>query len=128
MTDDSETFAMMEHARLAQHRALFADPGFDVGAAVAGALNGTALEPWIRAGDARLLVVHTGGEPLPSDWGFPINEDEIVLAHVRLPPDTRPGRAALVVRASALPIPELDDEEQERIALALAEALLKEVP
>lgn len=66
------------------------------------------------------------GEPLPPDWAIPIESGEVPIALAQLPAPFV-GFVALVARVADLPRPRLDDRERERIATALADALLQEV-
>jgi hypothetical protein len=81
----------------------------------------------IESGVLRLVVLHMiDGGPLPRDWAIPVQCDEVVVACAPLP---RPlvGMAAIVVAAPHLPPPDFDDAERDRIATALADALLAEL-
>lgn len=57
------------------------------------------------------------------DWAVPMQSDEAVLGHATL---TSPlsGVAAFIARVAELPTPKFDVSERERIAEALADALL----
>jgi hypothetical protein len=83
----------------------------------------------VRAGAVRLHILSTfAGTSLPSSWALPVTEHDIVLVSARLPPDLPcEGVVAIVVRRVALPVLKLDDEARERLAEALADALLHEV-
>ena len=97
-----------------------------LGPAVARGL-GFDLQAAIRARRVRLLALHTvDGRPLPSDWAIPILPGEVVVACAPLRSPLS-GVAALVVRGAVLPRPKLDLPERERIARALADALLAEL-
>jgi hypothetical protein len=97
-----------------------------LGPAVARGL-GFDLHVAVRARHVRLLALHTlDGRPLPSDWAIPILPGEVVVACAPLRSPLS-GVAALVVRRAVLPRPKLDVLERERIARALAEALLAEL-
>ena len=88
---------------------------------------GFDLHAAVRGRHVRLLAVHTvDGQPLPSDWAIPILPGEVVVACAPLSPPMS-GIAALVVRGAILPRPKLDVPQRERIARALAEALLAEL-
>ena len=88
---------------------------------------GFDLRAAVRGGHVRLLALHTvNGQPLPSDWAIPILPGEVVVACAPLRSPLA-GVAALVVRAGVLPRPKLDLPERERIARALADALLAEL-
>jgi hypothetical protein len=88
---------------------------------------GFDLHAAVRARYVRLLALHTlDGRPLPSDWAIPILPGEVVVACAPLRPP-RSGVAALVVRGAVLSRPKLDLPERERIARALADALLAEL-
>jgi hypothetical protein len=81
----------------------------------------------VRARHVRLLALHAlDGRPLPSDWAIPILPGEVVVACAPLRPPLS-GVAALVVRGAVLPRPKVDLQERERIARALADALLAEL-
>ena len=97
-----------------------------LGPAVARGLS-FDLQAAVRARHVRLLALHTvDGQPLPSDWAIPILPGEVVVACAALGAPLS-GVAALVVRGAALPRPKLDAPERERIARALADALLDEL-
>jgi hypothetical protein len=88
---------------------------------------GFDLQAAVRARLVRLLALHTiDGRPLPSDWAIPILPGEVVVecAALRSPLS---GVAALIVRGAVLPRPKIDLPERERIALALADAVLAEL-
>lgn len=88
--------------------------GFDLRAAVA-------------ARRARLVALHTmDSRPLPSDWAIPILSAEVVVVCAPLASPWS-GVAALIVHESVLPTPTVDDAMRERVAQALAEALLAEI-
>jgi hypothetical protein len=88
---------------------------------------GFDLEAAVRARLVRLLALHTvDGRPLPSDWAIPILPGEVVVACAPLRSPLS-GVAALVVRGAVLPRPKLDLPQRERIARALADALLAEL-
>ena len=88
---------------------------------------GFDLQAAVRARLVRLLALHTvDGRPLPSDWAIPILPGEVVVACAPLRSPLS-GVAALVVRGALLPRPKLDVPERERIARALADALLAEL-
>ena len=88
---------------------------------------GFDLRAAVRGRHVRLLALHTvDGQPLPSDWAIPILPGEVVVACAPLSPPLT-GIAALVVRGAILPRPALDVPQRERIARALAEALLAEL-
>jgi hypothetical protein len=88
---------------------------------------GFDLHAAVRAREVRLLALHTvDGRPLPSDWAIPILPGEVVVACAPLSSPLS-GVAALVVRGAVLPRPKLDLPERERIARALADALLAEL-
>jgi hypothetical protein len=88
---------------------------------------GFDLRAAVRARLVRLLAVHTvDGRPLPSDWAVPILPGEVVVACAPLRSPLS-GIAALVVRGAVLPRPQLDLPQRERIARALADALLAEL-
>ena len=88
---------------------------------------GFDLRAAIRGRHVRLLALHTvDGRPLPSDWAIPILPGEVVVACAPLRSPLS-GVAALVVRGAVLPRPKLDLPERERIAQALADALLAEL-
>jgi hypothetical protein len=94
-----------------------------LGPAIARGL-GFDLRAAVRERHVRLLAVYTvDGRPLPSDWAVPILPNEVVLACAPLRSPLS-GVAALVVRGAVLPRPKLDAPERERIARALADALL----
>jgi hypothetical protein len=97
-----------------------------LGPAIARGL-GFDLRAAVRGRHVRLLALHTiDGQPLPSDWAIPILPGEVVVACALLRPPLS-GVAALVVRGSVLPRPKVDATERERIARALADALLAEL-
>ena len=97
-----------------------------LGPAIARGL-GFDLRGAVRGRHVRLLALHTvDGQPLPSDWAIPILPGEVVVACAPLSPPLT-GIAALVVRGAILPRPKLDVPQRERIARALAEALLAEL-
>jgi hypothetical protein len=97
-----------------------------LGPAVDGGL-GFDLRAAVRARQVRLLALHTvDGRPLPSDWAIPILPGEVVVACAPLGSPLS-GVVALIVRGAALPRPKLDPPERERIARALADALLDEL-
>jgi len=88
---------------------------------------GFDLRAAVRGRHVRLLALQTvDGRPLPSDWAIPIVPGEVVVACAPLRPPLS-GVAALVVRGAVLPQPKLDMLQRERIARALAEALLAEL-
>lgn len=88
---------------------------------------GFDLQAAVRARLVRLLALHTvDGRPLPSDWAIPILPGEVVVACAPLRSPLS-GVAALVVRGAVLPRPKLDSPQRERIARALADALLAEL-
>jgi hypothetical protein len=88
---------------------------------------GFDLQAAVRARLVRLLALHTvDGRPLPSDWAIPILPGEVVVACAALRSPLS-GVAALVVRGAVLPRPKLDLPQRERIARALADALLAEL-
>ena len=88
---------------------------------------GFDLQAAVRARAVRLLALHTvDRRPLPSDWAIPILPGEVVVACAPLRSPLT-GVAALVVRGAVLPRPKLDLPERERIARALADALLAEL-
>jgi hypothetical protein len=62
--------------------------------------------------------------PLSAQWGIPILANETVVAHTAL---TAPfqGIAAYIARVEELPRPEFDVSMRERIAQAVADALLE---
>jgi hypothetical protein len=85
------------------------------------------LREAVLNGRVRLVAIHTiDGRPLPRSWAIPVQRGEIVLACAAMAPPFA-GVAALVARASELPAPHLDAAARERIADALAEALLAEL-
>jgi hypothetical protein len=97
-----------------------------LGPAVARGL-GFDLRAAIRGRHVRLLALHTvDGQPLPSDWAIPILPGEVVVSCAPLSPPMS-GIAALIVRGAILPRPKLDVPQRERMARALAEALLAEL-
>jgi hypothetical protein len=97
-----------------------------LGPAVARGL-GFDLRAAIGGRHVRLLALHTvDGRPLPSDWAIPILPGEVVVACAPLRPPLS-GVAALVVRGAVLPRPKLDVPQRERIARALADAVLAEL-
>jgi hypothetical protein len=69
-------------------------------------------------------VLQLAEGPLDAKWGIPILADETVVAHTTL---TAPfqGMAAYIARVEELPRPEFDVSMRERIAQALADALLE---
>jgi hypothetical protein len=88
---------------------------------------GFDLRAAVRERHVRLLALHTvDGQPLPSDWAIPVLPGEVVVACAPLRSPLS-GVAALVVRGALLPRPKLDVPERERIARALADALLAEL-
>jgi hypothetical protein len=88
---------------------------------------GFDLRAAVRGCHVRLLALHTvDGQPLPSDWAIPILPGEVVVACAPLRPPLS-GVAALVVRGAVLPQPKPDVLQRERIARALADALLAEL-
>jgi hypothetical protein len=88
---------------------------------------GFDLRAAVRRRHVRLLALHTvDGQPLPSDWAIPVLPGEVVVACAPLRSPLS-GVAALVVRGALLPRPKLDVPESERIARALADALLAEL-
>jgi hypothetical protein len=88
---------------------------------------GFDLRAAVRGRHVRLLALHTvDRRPLPSDWAIPILPGEVVVACAPLGSPLS-GVAALVVRGAVLPRPKLDVPERERIARALADALLAEL-
>jgi hypothetical protein len=66
------------------------------------------------------------GTPLPREWGVPIERDEAPIAFAML---GQPwvGYVSIVARAADLPRPRLDGAARDRIASALADAVLAEV-
>ena len=106
----------------------------DLGRVVARALRprvahglGFDLPAAVRAGQVRVVAQHTlDGAPLPSDWAIPVVAGEVVVACAPLGPPFS-GVAALIVAMRALPSPKRDDAARERIARALAAALLADL-
>jgi hypothetical protein len=66
---------------------------------------------------------------LPANWAVPPARGELVIATTPVVVEAvgAMGLAALVVRQRALAAIQLDDEARERIACALADALLAEI-
>jgi hypothetical protein len=66
---------------------------------------------------------------LPANWAVPLARDELVIATTPIVVQAvgAMGVAALVVKQRALVAGQLDDEVRERIACALADALLAEI-
>jgi hypothetical protein len=66
---------------------------------------------------------------LPGNWAVPLARDELVIATTPVVVEAvgAIGVAALVVKQGALAAAHLGDEERERIACALADALLAEI-
>jgi hypothetical protein len=88
---------------------------------------GFDLREAIRDGHVRLVAMHTlDGGPLPSDWAFPLRDSEVVVACARLAPPFF-GVAALIASLAGLPRAMLEDETSERIAQALADAILADL-
>ena len=89
---------------------------------------GFDLRAAVQRRHVRLLALHTvDGQPLPSDWAIPIVPGEVVVACAPLRPPLS-GVAALVVAGRrSCPQPKLDVLQRERIARALADALLAEL-
>jgi len=88
---------------------------------------GFDLHAAVQARRVRFVAVYTiDGRPLPADWAIPIQEREVVVACAPLLSPLS-GVAALIVCASALPQPKVDDAARERIAHALADVLLAEI-
>ena len=97
-----------------------------LGPAIARGL-GFDLRAAVRGRDVRLLALHTvDGQPLPPDWAIPILPGEVVVACAPLRSPLS-GVAALVVRGAVLPRLKLDLAQRERIARALADALIAEL-
>jgi len=84
----------------------------------------------LRPEDVRVQAVFAvDGGPLPSSWALTLDtDDEVpVKGHVatwRTPEGERTGFIALIVQAALLPKPKFDEAKQERIASALARALV----
>jgi hypothetical protein len=105
-----------------------------LGRAVARALRprlasglGFDLAAAVRAGHVRVVAIHTlDGRPRPSDWAVPVVEGEVVVACAPLEQPFS-GVAALVVTMRALPAPRMEDATRDRIARALAAALLADL-
>jgi hypothetical protein len=77
-------------------------------------------------------VFGANGGPLPSTWAFSIERGEVVVetwkATRRTAHGEQVGIVGFVVAAGRLPAPNFDDEgETERMASALADALIAEV-
>jgi len=86
----------------------------------------------LSPGDVRVQAVFgANGGPLPSSWAFQVQPGEFVVqtrrATRRSANVEQVGIVGIVVVAKKLPPPVFDDEAKERIASALADALLAEV-
>ncbi|MGD0530511.1 MAG: hypothetical protein ABSE49_35585 [Polyangiaceae bacterium] len=108
-------------------------PGVTLSVAVAQALRPALrhlsidLRAAIVARRVRLVAIHTtDGRAMPRSWAVPLHRGEVVLALAALASPFA-GVAALIVRASDLPAPSLDAAARERLADALADALLAEL-
>jgi hypothetical protein len=106
----------------------------ELGVAVAQALApriarglGFDLRAAVNAHDVRIVALHTlDGRPLPSDWAIPILLGEVVVVCAPLSAPFS-GVAAILVRGAALPRPEVDEATRERVARALARAVLADL-
>jgi hypothetical protein len=88
------------------------------------------LRQAIRVGGARCVaLLPMSQRGLPANWAVPLARDELVIATTPIVVEAigAMGVAALVVRQRALAAIRLDDEAPERIACALADALLAEI-
>lgn len=86
-------------------------------------LDQVPLEDWRAFWAQPRPVVQLVDGPLRGDWAVPILADETVLAHADLA-EPFDGVAAFVAMATDLPKPQFDCDTVERIASALADALL----
>jgi hypothetical protein len=88
-----------------------------------------ALRPYLgeRLPSARIIVgEYLRHRTIPTDWAIPVEPCEMPIATAPLPKPLV-GFASILVRVGDLDTPAPGDEERDRIADALVDALLKEI-